>query len=404
MVDGGSWYVREAWPHDGNPIESKTFIVYSDAADLEARRKVADVAEDTWAELLGELGIGPEMLTYPEGQDKLHIYAFQDYNPKDWEARAYHGGLLMWSPDHEQQLTARTRFAPVIKHELVHVLQWLLAGPNSPPLEAWFTEGLPEAITGGTAGGAIRARDRLDHLTADYGLISPISVESYAEITSADAGERFYYPMFQLAVEYLIAEDGYGRSWTDMRDVMIDVGEGESFESAFEAGTGVGLDGFETEFFSLMSGYLPQYRSPLFTPAGLWAISGLVIVLVAGALVLAGRRWQLGTSTEGADELGTGMAARIFFSIEIGVAGLLVIGFFVGALFFVATLSEFNNMMYTPIRTWAIWLLAAYLLASVAVLLWALHRFMHHSRSAFLVAPLVLAATVATVIIFVATI
>ena len=69
MVDEGSWYARNAWPHDGNPIESTNFVVYSDAASLEARREVATVAEDVWAELLDELSIEPGLLRYPEGRN-----------------------------------------------------------------------------------------------------------------------------------------------------------------------------------------------------------------------------------------------------------------------------------------------------------------------------------------------
>ena len=41
----------------GSPIESKNFIVYSDAASVEARHEVATVAEDVWAELLDDLSI-----------------------------------------------------------------------------------------------------------------------------------------------------------------------------------------------------------------------------------------------------------------------------------------------------------------------------------------------------------
>lgn len=88
LVDGGSWYVREPWPHDGKPVESESFIVYSDAASVEARHEVAEVAADVWAELLDDFSIGPGMLRYPEGQDKLHIYAYQNYDPQDWEGRA----------------------------------------------------------------------------------------------------------------------------------------------------------------------------------------------------------------------------------------------------------------------------------------------------------------------------
>ncbi len=259
MVGGGSWYVREPWPHDGNPVESESFVVYSDATSVEARREVADVAEDVWAKLLDDFSIEPGMLRYPEGQDKIHVYAYQDHDPQDWEGRAYYGGLIIWSPDHEQRRTeAGTRFAPVLTHELIHVLQWLIAGrPDPNPVDVWFIEGLPEAMIGGGAGGAIRGLDELDDLTAEYGTISPISFKTDLQITSPDAGEHFNYPMFQLAVEYLMDEDGYGRSPADARDVMIDVAEGASFDTAFEDRMGTSLADYERDFFDLMEEYLP---------------------------------------------------------------------------------------------------------------------------------------------------
>ena len=27
MVDGGSWYLRQQWPHDGSPFECEHFVV-----------------------------------------------------------------------------------------------------------------------------------------------------------------------------------------------------------------------------------------------------------------------------------------------------------------------------------------------------------------------------------------
>ena len=80
----------------------------------------------------------------------------------------------------------------------------------------------------------IRGLDQLDRLTAEYGTASPISIESYSQITSPEAGEHFHYPMFHIAVEYLMDDDGQGRSPADMTGMLIDVAEGASFEAAFE--------------------------------------------------------------------------------------------------------------------------------------------------------------------------
>ena len=407
LVDGGSWYVREPWPHDGKPVESESFVVYSDAASAEARHEVAEVAEDVWAQLLDDFSIGPGMLRYPEGQDKLHIYAYQNYDPQDWEGRAYYGGLIMWSPDHDQRRTvAGTRFAPVLKHELIHVLQWLIAGrPDPNPVDVWFIEGLPEAMIGGGTGGAIRGLDELDDLTAEYGAISPISFKTDSQITSPDAGEHFNYPMFQLAVEYLMDEDGYGRSPADARDVLIDVADGASFEAAFEDRMGTSLADYEREFFDLMEEYLPQYRNPLFSPFGFSLVSALVIVFVIGLPAVSYRRWRAGAAIGPSPEAATpGRAARIGFHSEMAVASAIIIAFFLGAMFTVGTVNELNNAMYTTGRTRAYWILIAHLLASVGLVVWAVHRWVHRSRLALLVAPLVVVSTFITSLITIRTI
>lgn len=88
---------------------------------------------------------------------------------------------------------------------------------------------------------AIRGLDQLDRLTAEYGTTSPISIKSYSQITSPEAGEHFHYPMFHAAVEYLMDDNGQGRSPAEMTHVLIDVAEGASFEAAFENRMGPSL-------------------------------------------------------------------------------------------------------------------------------------------------------------------
>lgn len=397
MVDSGSWYVRERWPHDGTPIESEHFVVYSDAAGLGARRKTAEVAERLWAGLLHELEITPGMLRFPPGQDRIDIYAYYDYDPQDWAGRAYYGGLIMWSPDHPQRQASLVGFEPALEHELVHVIQWLLTGPHGSPVDVWFIEGLPEALAGGTTGGAVRGLDQLNDLTAEYGTVSPISFKTYSQITSPEAGERFHYPMFQLAVEYLMDEDGHGRSYGDATELMIDVAEGASFEAAFEARMGMRLGDFEVEFFDLIRGYLPRYRNPVFTPVGFALVSALVVALVGGALVIGSRRWQHAAATRNIETAGPGRASRISFYSEMILASLIVIAFFLGALFLVGSTDVLYNATLTPARIRTFWILGGYLLASAGLLLWAMHRWTHRSRAALLVAPLIMIATGATI-------
>lgn len=393
MVDSGSWYVREHWPHDGQPVESEHFVVYSDAAGPKIRQDVADVAEDVWAELLDEFAIEPRMLDYPELQDRLDIYAYRNRDPQAWAARAYYGGLIVWSPDHPQRGDDGQIFAPVIKHELVHVLQWLIAGPETRPVDTWFLEGLPEYVAGGTAGGAIKGHDELDDLTAQYGAESPIAYKTYEQITDPGAGERFNYPMFHLAVEYLMDDDGYGRSPVDARDVLIDVAAGTPFEDAFEDRMGVRLVEYEREFFDRMDTYLPEYRNPVFGPVGFALLSALVIVLVLGAPSLGARHWRLHASTPVGEQAAPSRLARIGFVGSLIVSGAIVVVFFLGVLLAVGTTNELNNAIYSQPRRRASWVLIGYLFASVGLGLWAVRGWINRSRWALLLAPLVVVAT-----------
>lgn len=168
----------------------------------------------------------------------------------------------MWSPDHDQRSTDVGDYAPVLGHELVHVIQFLIMGRDSIPVQGWFSEGLPEAMVGGTAGGAIRGLDRLDDLTAEHGALSPISFTNDSQITSPEMESEFAYPMSQLAVEYLFDTDGLGKSPADARNLMIDVAGGTPFESALEKHMGISLASYQAQFFDLMDLYLPQSRDP----------------------------------------------------------------------------------------------------------------------------------------------
>ena len=391
MVDEGSWYSVLAWPHDGKPYESSNFVVFSDAASEGARREAADVAERVWTELVDEFDLTLEMLHFPAGQNKVHLYAYKDRYPQDWGGRAYHGGLFMWSLDHEQRPHHAGNYAAVMKHELVHVIQDLLFGGFDPPVDVWFYEGLAEAVVGGTSGGAIRGLDQLNDLTAEYGTISPVSLKWYSQIPSPDAGFHFDYPMFQLAVEYLIDNEGHGRSLVDARDVMIDVGGGASFEEAFEARMGIGLGDYQDEFFGLMNMYLPRYRNPMSTPVGIAVVSAAVALVVVGPLAVSARRWRLGAAN--IERALPGRLAAIGFYTEITVASFVVIAVFLLGLTAIGAEGELYNISRTPSRMRAYWTLGGYLLASVGLLLWAVHRWIHRSRLAFLIAPLIIVAT-----------
>jgi hypothetical protein len=264
MVDSGSWYVSGFhWPHDGKPLETANFVVYSDAASTEARRKLADIAEDALAELKAQFGMtGNELFRFPPGQQKIHIYTYKNHFPTQWGGWAYWGGLLIYSLDHEERgeagHTAPDMYVPVVKHEVMHVIESLLKASNNPELvDVWLTEGIAEFVSGGNAAPSITDRARFDDLIATHGRRNPIAMHRYTDYPS-ESGivYNYYIPMFQLAATYLFDAQGHGATLEDLKDLYLDIREGMAFSAAFADRLGISVAEYEQQFFDLMSDYL----------------------------------------------------------------------------------------------------------------------------------------------------
>jgi hypothetical protein len=263
MVDSGSWYrTGFKWPHDGKPYESQNFVVYSDAASLEARQKLAEIGEELLVVLKADFEIDPEtMFRFPAGQSKLHIYAYKNHSPQDWGGWGYYGGLMIFSLDHEWRTqiggTELDNYTRVVTHELMHAVEGLLKGSDNPHLvDVWLTEGIAEYVAGGTAGGRVTSLVKLDELVATYGELNPIAMHRYDYPDVEMIGFYYYYPMFELAVTYLLDPAGLGNTKPSVRDVLINGGNGIPFATSLENRLGIGLQEYEDEFFDRMREFL----------------------------------------------------------------------------------------------------------------------------------------------------
>jgi hypothetical protein len=390
----GSWYASAPWSHDGRTVESENFVVYSDAASPDARRIAANIGDRILADTIDEMGLDPtRMFRFPPGRDKVDIYLYQNHDPLGWSARAYYGGLIIWSPEHEERGGNTTRFEATFKHELVHVIQWLIEGPNPMPTDVWFLEGLAEALSGGTAGGSIRGFDQLRELTESYGRINPISIKEYSQIDDPHIGEHFYYPMFQLSVEYLMDDEGLRRTPADAALLMLDQANGVPFDDAFAARMGIDLDDYQADFFSRMEAFLPSFRNPLFTTVGYSIFSVVVAATVILILVAVRRRAASRPPSETHPSDGRGL--RIAFSVEFALTVLVSVGAFLLATYGVGTTHALYNAFYDATRLALFGILTISLFVTVRILVWALRRLADGSRAALLVAPLVVATAAA---------
>ncbi len=263
MIDGGSWYVTGfRWPHDGKPYESENFVVYSDGASVQARQSLAQFGEELLTELRQQFGMADNgIFLFPPGQEKIHIYTYKNHFPRQWGGWAYYGGFLIYSLDHEERgeagHTALDMYVPVVKHELMHVVESLMKASGNPDLvDVWLTEGIAEVVSGGTAGGQVTDLVRMNDLIATYGRLNPIAMHQYRYPNTEGVVYNYYYPMFQLAATYLFDGAGHGRSWQDLKNLFVDVRSGRGFSAAFEDRFGISLSEYEDRFFTLMNNYL----------------------------------------------------------------------------------------------------------------------------------------------------
>ncbi|MDH4350401.1 MAG: hypothetical protein OEW56_04555 [Gemmatimonadota bacterium] len=249
------------WPHDGNPFQSETFTIYSDGVGHEVLAELAEIAEDVLADLKAQFQITADVaLVLPPGQQKLHVYAYKYRYSAEWAARAFWGGMMIFSLDHPRlaEFTERGHYRRLVTHELVHALQNVLVGStHSYSTHTWFEEGLAEVVSALDAERSIWTEAALDQRIAEFGEWNPIAIDNDILPDIENAGVQYFNPMFELTMRYALDDAGLGRSLRDVRDVFLDMRDGTSFSSAFAAMFGLSVADFHDQYFARIRAYLP---------------------------------------------------------------------------------------------------------------------------------------------------
>ncbi len=68
--------------------------------------------------------------------------------------------------------------------------------------------------------------------------------------------DDYYYPMFELAVKYLLDPAGAAKPKPGIRNIYLDVRDGIPFAESFEDRLGIGLADYEDQFFDRVRRYL----------------------------------------------------------------------------------------------------------------------------------------------------
>lgn len=383
--------MREQWPHDGNPYESNRFVVYSDSASLEARKELAESAERLWSEILTQMSIDSGLLAMPPGQEKIHLYAFEDRSP-EWAGKAYYGGLLISSP-HRRVLLGlvridAARYEAILKHELTHVASELVThggGLDEPPwISTWFFEGIAEVLSGGTGSGAIRGIDHFNYLTAKHGFLNPVSYQHEDTVEGGpEAFAEYHYPMRQLAVEYLFDEAGFGVALPEATSLLVDVSSGTQFDVAFENHFGITQADYEDRFFELMNQYLPERSDTIV----LRPLAVLVIAVATIGFAVAVSLWSLRTSSgsptprhEASVSVLT-RVANIGFAVWLTAVSALSLGTYLIGIDAIATSWEISGVN----KTLGITLLFVYLTICALAVTWSVRLRRNQSPIAWLI-------------------
>ena len=150
------------------------------------------------------------------------------------------------------------RFRNEVKHETMHMVQYLM-GVYYDMCDDWFMEGIAEYISGG-AHPPISTVEQLEswrtHPDHDVHPIDICSWEDFPPPYLRTSGG--YYPMFHLAVEYLLDENGYGKKYSDVKHLFEDRVISTSFRSSFNKAMGMTTIYYKENFYDLIIEYLKR--------------------------------------------------------------------------------------------------------------------------------------------------
>ncbi len=151
---------------------------------------------------------------------------------------------------------------------------------------------------------------------------------------------------------------------------------------------------YETQFFARIDTYLPQSEFPL-QAMGLGLLSLLAASLMGGSLIWGFQHWSTGATEPGATggPVWSGRARRGFL-VEISGVAIFAVGFVALLLFQIA----FADLPRYAQRAPGYLTTAVYLVASAGILMWAIRRWAHRLRSAYLIPLLVSLATAITIL------
>jgi hypothetical protein len=257
-----SWtvYTPYEWTHDGKPYQATYCTIYSDAASEEMKQQLGEIANESFNRILTVFDFDSiSDFIYPPGYSKIEIYLNRNHTENiNW---AYWGGFIITIRSSEISGHWLDYSVYTSTHELTHVFDFLIEGREALGSEVWFKEGIAVHI-GCTESSAFKTIENLNELESWIsenqdipGEGNPIGIHQIEDFPSGANWTR-YYQFFELAMRYLLDQNGLGKSHRDVLNVFYDLRQEVSFADAFENRFGISVDGYEAEFYDRMRIYL----------------------------------------------------------------------------------------------------------------------------------------------------
>jgi len=121
----------------------------------------------------------------------------------------------------------------------------------------WFTEGI--AIVGGGGMNHIQTVEDLESWISRNATSpnkgNPITIKKWEDYPEG-ADKSGYYTIFEIVMDYLLDQEGAGRSLRDVLNLFYDLRNNMNFEESFERNFGISVEVLEEEIFGRLSNYL----------------------------------------------------------------------------------------------------------------------------------------------------
>jgi hypothetical protein len=276
-ISGIPFFIEnEQIEHDDRILETDNFLTFSDASSDEVKIIYAQMAEKAFDEIKKSFHIqsSEELGIYRNNRNtKITIYSDRYLNHDNMAFPLGFSLIALDSPITSSwfggdQSLLQDWYRRDVKHETMHVMQWLFGldwNSNLPwsqrwgrtwP-EFWFSEGIAEYISGG-AFTPIENINQVNTWLQNPDHINPIKIRRSTDAPVPDARIGEYYPMFGLAVRYLFEDTGLGKSFVDVKDMYLDMRTTASFRESFEKNMGISVEYYEEHFFELIADFLNQ--------------------------------------------------------------------------------------------------------------------------------------------------